>query len=308
MNVLKATASIMLCTLSISAWKARKFDGKITEEVYKTHQIEDAGRYNKRLLLRSAESYSRVCSIEGEMRRYWETHTLEYDQKSVRILPTSIFMKYTAEMRRLEEKFWMAIDEFIADYPNLKAAARESKTLGPVYREDDYPTSDVLRTKFGVRQFIRPFPNSHALGVDLPEHELAKLKAALDKDAEESIRNANRDIVGRLYEAVSTLATTLYLNESPRLDVANKVKTLCELLPQLNFSDDPVLNQILEEAQLHLGDLSGAVLKESAYARSDAASKASRLEGMMAAFMGAAPVTTAATPLTVSSPQLRLVA
>lgn len=307
-DVKKASASIMLCTLSISAWQARKFDDKITSEVEKAHQVKDAGRYNKRLLLSTAESYNHLKSVEREMRSYWETHTLEYDQKAVRILPTSMYMEFAGTMRQLQEKFFIAVEEFLADYENLKTAARESTSLGPLYREGDYPGVIELRQKFSVRLFIRPFPNAEALGVDLPEDVLATLKADIDKQAADSIRVANRDLVGRLYEAVSKLMATLYTKENVRLDVANNVKSLCSLLPKLNFSSDPELTRILDEAQRHLGTLSGAELKDSAYARSNAAVQASKLEGMMAAFMGGAPVKTDDVPLSTASPQLRLVA
>ncbi|MEW6343088.1 MAG: hypothetical protein AB1704_20695 [Pseudomonadota bacterium] len=311
-TITEISSSVMLCNLSVSAWKARKFDGKVTAEVEEQHQVEDAGRYNKRLLMRTALSYNEVTRIEGEMRRYWESHTLDYKQKSIRILPTAMYMDFVQDMRRLRERFEMAVSLFLSDYPNLKEAARVSQSLGPLYREEDYPTQAQLQEKFRVSLTILPFPNASQFGVDLPADMLTSLKSDLDKHVEYSIKTANRDLVGRLYEAVSKLAATLYLNDSPRLDVANNVKSLCELLPKLNFSNDPDLNRILDEAKLHLGGLSGADLKQSAFARATAAAKASELESMMAAFMGGAPAVpasvTAVEAAKANTTQLRLVA
>jgi hypothetical protein len=307
-NITEVSSTVMLCNLSVSAWKARKFDGKVTAEIDEQHKVEDAGRYNKRLLLRTASSYNEVTRIEGEMRRYWETHTLDYKQKSIRIMPTAMYMEFVEEMRRLREKFEMAVSVFLADYPDLKEAARVSPSLGALYREEDYPTQAELKEKFRVSLTILPFPNASQFGVDLPADVLTSLKSELDKHVEHSIKTANRDLVGRLYEAVSKLASTLYLNDSPRLDVANNVKSLCALLPKLNFSNDPELTRILDEAQRHLGGLSGAELKESAFARATAAAKASEIESMMATFMGGAPAVPAAPIEKQNTMQLRLVA
>jgi hypothetical protein len=306
-SITDVASNVMLCGLSVSSWKARKFDDKITAEVEQAHKVEDAGRYNKRLLRKTAMSYNEVLRIEGEMRRYWEKHTLDYKQDAVRLLPTLMYMDFVEELRRLREKFESAISVFLADYPSLKEDARLSPSLGPLFREEHYPTQAELRQKFAVRLTILPFPNAEQFGVSLPQDVLSALRSDIEKHVEFSIKAANQDIVGRLYEAVSKLASTLYLTDSPRLDVANNVRTLCALLPKLNFSGDPALSAILEEAQQHLGNLSGAQLKESAHARAQAAAKASEIESMMAAFMGnaAAAVPVAETP---SMPQLRLVA
>jgi hypothetical protein len=71
-----------------------------------------------------------------------------------------------------------------------------------------------------------------------------------------------------------------------RLDVANNVRELCALLPKLNFSNDPKLTHILEQAKTHLAVHTGADLKESSVLRSQVATKAQEIEGLMAAFMG----------------------
>jgi len=200
------------------------------------------------------------------------------------------------------------VSVFLDDYPDLMEEARVSPSLGALYREGDYPTRAELKEKFRVSLTILPFPNASQFGVDLPDDMLMSLKSDLDKHVEHSVKAANRDLVCRLFEAVSKLATTLYVNDSPRLDVANNVKSLLELLPKLNFSNDPDLNRILDEAKRHLGSLSGAELKDSPFARATAAAKASEIEGMMAAFMGGSPAVPAASVSKANSMQLRLVA
>ncbi|MBB5511004.1 hypothetical protein HDG35_007301, partial [Paraburkholderia sp. JPY681] len=126
-------------------------------------------------------------------------------------------------------------------------------------------------------------------GVDLPADVLTDLRSEIDQHVLASISTANNDLVGRLYEAVSKLADKLYGATDVRLGVTNQVRELCELLPKLNFTNDPKLNHILEQAKTHLAVHTGADLKESSVLRSQVAAKASEIEGLMAAFMGGAP-------------------
>src|SRR5471032_2110127 len=83
-------SKVMLCSVTISSWVARRFDGKVTEEVEKTHHAKGLGRFNKRLLPEHAPSFAEVLSIGGRMRSYFYAHTLQYDQLGVRLLPTMI--------------------------------------------------------------------------------------------------------------------------------------------------------------------------------------------------------------------------
>lgn len=172
--------------------------------------------------------------------------------------------------------------------------------MNTLYNEADYPSLAELKGKFGVKLSVLPFPDASQFGVDLPNDVLTTLRTEIDEHAMASIQTANHDLVGRLYEAVSTMASRLYASGNVRLDVANHVRELCDLLPKLNFSNDPKLAHILTEAKQHLAAHNGAELKESSVLRSQVATKATEIEGLMAAFMGGAP----AVPLTdqVSAP------
>jgi hypothetical protein len=92
---------------------------------------------------------------------------------------------------------------------------------------------------------------------------LTSLRGEIDQHVMRSINNANQDIVHRLYDAVSAMANRLYASNNVRMDVADNVRELCGLLPKLNFSNDPQLVHILEQAKRHLAVHTGNDLKES---------------------------------------------
>jgi hypothetical protein len=305
MNITDIQSKVMLCTVNVSCWVARRFDGKATEEVEQIHKTKGIGRFNKRLLPENAPSYAEVVAFSNRIRAHYYAHTLKYDQLAVRLLPTMVYMEFVDHMRKLKDEYDLAVSVFQTDYLDLKEKARAE--LNGLFNEADYPTLAAMNEKFGVRMSVLPFPDASQFGVDLPENVLTDLRKDIDQHVMASIATANNDLVGRLFEAVSKMASRLYAQGNVRLDVANNVRELCELLPKLNFSNDPRLTHILEQAKKHLAAYTGAELKESSVLRSQVAAKAHEIEGLMAAFMGSAPPvieTEAHTPAL----QLRLVA
>ena len=299
-------SKVMLCSVTISTWVARRYDGKVTEEVEKSHQAKGIGRFNKRLLPEYAPSFAEVLTLASRIRSYFYDHTLKYDQLGVRLLPTMVYMEFAEKMRSLKDEFDLAVSVFQTDYLDLKERGRIE--LNGLFNEADYPTLAELSTKFGVKMAVLPFPDASQFGVELPDDVLTTLKTELDQHVLASISSANDDLVGRLYEAVSQMASRLYASGNVRLDVANNVRELCALLPKLNFSNDPKLTHILEQAKTHLAVHTGADLKESSVLRSQVATKAQEIEGLMAAFMGMSPVSPIPDVAELDTPQLRLVA
>ncbi|KMZ11466.1 hypothetical protein BHUM_05433c [Candidatus Burkholderia humilis] len=264
MDITSIQSKVMLCSVTISTWIARRYDGKVTEEVENKRHTKGIGRFNKRLLPEHAPNFAEVVTLAVRIRSYFYDHTLKYDQLGVHLLPTMVYMDFAEKMRSLKDEFDLAVSVFLNDYLNLKEAAREEL------------------------------------------NGLTTLKSELDQHVLASIATANDDLVRRLYEAVSQMANRLYATGNVRLDVANNVRELCALLPKLNFSNDPQLTHILEQAKTHLAVHTGAELKDSRVLRSQVASKAQEIEGLMAAFMGMQPE-----PMEVESDrslQLRLVA
>jgi len=308
MNITDLKSKVMLSSVTISTWHARRFDEKVTEEVEKTHQARGIGRFNKRLLPEHAPSYAEVVSIGNRIRTYYYAHTLKYDQLGVRLLPTMIYMEVAERMRALKDEFDLATSVFLTDYLDLKARAQAE--MNSLYNEADYPTLAELTGKFGVKLSVLPFPDASQFGVDLPADVLTNIRTEIDQHVLESIKSANNDLVGRLFEAVSTMANRLYTSNNVRLDVGNQVRELCALLPKLNFSDDPKLTHILEQAKTHLAVHTGAELKESSVLRSQVAAKATEIEGLMSVFMGSspAPLTDQVARQDAALPPLRLVA
>ncbi|SPK77481.1 conserved protein of unknown function (plasmid) [Cupriavidus taiwanensis] len=289
MNITHLTSRVMLATLNISVWRARRFDTRATQEVEAKHEAKDIGRFNKRLLTDGATSYKEVCAIGNRARALFDSHSLDYDQLGVRLLPTAVYMDVAEKLRALRDQFDAATAQFLADYPRLKDEARVA--LNGLFDEADYPTEAELRRKFGVRFSVLPFPDASQFGIDLPPDVLHGIREEMDAKVLGAVKTANNDLVSRLYEAVQHFANRLYGEGNVRLDVADKVRELSALLPRLNFSDDPVLTEILAKTQEQLACYTGAQLEDDPLLRLNVAERAMEIEAQMAAFMGGPPPT-----------------
>ncbi|MGC8213117.1 hypothetical protein [Ralstonia pseudosolanacearum] len=299
MNILDIHQRVMLASLGISVWRARRFDTRATEEVEKNHATKDIGRFNKKLLTDDAISYKSVCSVATQARAFFNAHTLEYDQLGVRLLPTAVYLKVADRLREFQDEFREATSSFLTEYPALKEQAKGA--LNGLYTEADYPTPEDLSTKFGMRLSPLPFPDASQFGINLPDNVLAGLKADMDERVFSAVKTANEDLVGRLYEAVQHFANRLYGARNVRLGVVDKVRELCDLLPTLNFTQDPALTDILNETRQHLACYTGAELKESPDLRQKVAEKAMEIEAQMAMYMTGALSTPASAPPSDSS-------
>ncbi|TWG87901.1 hypothetical protein L602_001500000340 [Cupriavidus gilardii J11] len=287
MNITNLTSRVMLSTLNVSVWRARRFDTRATQAVEAKHEAKDIGRFNKRLLTEGATSYKEVCAIGNRARSLFDSHSLDYDQLGVRLLPTTVYMDVAGKLRNLRDEFDAATEQFLVDYPRLKDEARVA--LNGLFDESDYPTEAELRKKFGIRFSVLPFPDASQFGIDLPSDVLQGIRDEMDSRVMSAVKTANNDLVGRLYEAVQHFANRLYGEGNVRLDVADKVRELSALLPKLNFSDDPALAEILAKTRDQLACYTGAQLKDDPLLRLDVAGRAMEIEAQMAAFMGSPP-------------------
>lgn len=277
---------VMLANLTISVWNARRLDKRATDEVAKNHnEAIPIGRYNKKLLPGEVKSYEKVCKLGSALRDFHYTQTMEYDQLGVRLLPAGIYMDYTAKLRELQRDFDTAVEEFLADYDNLVAQARVM--LNGLFNEGDYPTIETLRGKFGVSLRVLPFPDAEKFGVVLPEEELAGIRQDIEDQTQEAINNAMGDLWQRLYDVVARMSERLAQpNAIFRDSLVENVREICDLLPQMNFTEDQDLENLRKQVDEKLAIHEPETLRNDPLARNQAAKQAVEIQSMMAAFMG----------------------
>ena len=299
----------MLVAVHISQWTARKHDRSVSREVASTHNSEEKlGRYNKRLLA-GATKLDDIQTLAGKIRAYFYATTLPWSDEGLRILPATLFFDLTSKMKEFEQEFHIAVQDFIEEYPQYVESTRPQ--LNGLFCAEDYPAAEELRAKFGMSLEILPIPSSEDFRVQLSEEQKTIISQQIDENVRNSLAKSNRDLWFRTYEVISHFALRLR-DPDARLhaSIFAKVAEMAELLPKLNITDDPALNELARKVKIELCEFSVSTLRNHPSLRADTAAKAFCLANQMDATLKELADTPegAASPAvgTISSPLLFL--
>ncbi len=279
----------MLCSLSISMWLARKHDPDALQEIAHRHGAQaDAGRYHKVLLPKAA--LAEIQKIVSDARQEHYFMTLPWDDNGYRVLPAAAYMDHTEKMRELSNQFTPAVEALAREFGKLVEDAKVR--LGGLFRPEDYPTPDGLRSKFSFETKVMPLPDAGDFRVTLGDEEKERIKRQITTAVEASLQVASRDLWLRLYEAVTHLAERLQAYqvteegvEHPFRDsvVTNLVK-LVDILPKLNVTADLELERLAAQVRASLL-VDPQELRKSESVRTETAKAAAAIAQRMAGYM-----------------------
>ncbi len=274
------TERAMLAAIHISIWTAVKHDRKISRDVASQHGAhESAGRYNKQLL-RGAEKLEALRSLAGQIRQTFYKITLPWSDEGYRLLPAHFYFQLTTQIREFEAAFARSVDEFLEIYPSYIEQVRPE--LNGLFREEDYPTVEKLRGKFGLKLEVLPIPSGNDFRVTLSEEEQARVAREIDESVRQSLNRGTRDLWIRLTEVVRHMVERLNEPESRfHASLVTNVFDLVELLPRLNVNHDEELNRFAAEVKDRLCGFSAHDLKRNEVLRATTASDAAQILSKM---------------------------
>ncbi len=237
------TERAMLAAVHISIWTAVKHDRKISRDVASQHGAhQGAGRYNKQLL-RGADKLDELRTLAGQIRQYFYKITLPWSDEGFRLLPSNFYFDLMAKIREFESSFEQGVESFLTVYPQYIDQVRPE--LNGLFREEDYPSVDKLREKFGVKLEILPIPSGGDFRVQMSVEEQARVSREIDANVRQSLTRGTEDLWKRLREVVSHMVDRLNEPESRfHASLVTNVFDLVEILPRLNVNGDAELNRL----------------------------------------------------------------
>ena len=258
----------MIANLNIRSWTARKHDRAVSNEVDAAHNAQEGGRYNKLLIDKSA--LDPLTKHAGRVREYHYSLTLPWGDNGDRLLPAKAYMDYTATMRKLKDEYASYARTFEASYPQLVADARQR--LGTMYDANDYPPISDIRDRFDIRVAFQPVPDAKDFRVDVGDEALAEIKASINEAVAERQAGAVKECWVRLNDVIGKLYTMM-IKDKPifRDSIIDNVKDLISMLPKLNITNDPALNEVCKKVSLVVNSTSPHYLRKSARMRNDVA-------------------------------------
>lgn len=252
----------MLVEFNASVWTARKLDKSTTAEVQQAKQAKakNAARVNKHLLAGTTELED-IISFVQKVRLYVATNTVPWSDRGMRLLPTAKFMEFDDDMKAFENEFVAKVNDFIQIYPTLITA--QAMALGSLFNRAEFPDVNDIARKFDFKFTYLPLPTAGDFRVDVGMAAQEELKARLNEVYAKRIEVAVSDVRERLTEAVKHLADQLtveYVGKEakPRRfyeSTLETAKNLCELVPALNITNDPRIEEVRAELERIVGGI-----------------------------------------------------
>jgi hypothetical protein len=229
------TDAAMLVYIKIGVWSARKLDKKQTQKtVADAGATADSARVNKHLLASADSKLKDIQRKANQIRDFIEVNTLPWDDAGNRLLSNAQALTVVGPLKTLEDEFYALVDEFVAEYPVIRAQAVAN--LGDMGDDSDYPQPDVVRSKFSVRVSFSPVPLDFGdVRMGMTEAQAKAWQGAHEAAIKRQTNEALRAAYERLREMLERYSDRL----TPRTDD----------LGSLNVFKDPALDQLLARLQ-----------------------------------------------------------
>jgi hypothetical protein len=292
MSITSITAAAMLGSINISVWEARKQDKKTAEEVAvsKGARSKRAATVHKHLFS-ECPALESIKSLRGEVRQWFNTTTLPWDDNGRRIVTTAQYLDITAQAAKYEQQFNALVRAFLATYST--EISKQAFEMGALFDRNEYPHEDEVAAKFRFSYVVEPLPMSGDFRVDIGNEAKNQLAEQYERQIAERVSGAVADAWERVKTQVEWVrermdAVLAYdpdaVEENKTLDddgnvVSVEIKkkrrpklydsmleqglALTNLLKDLNITNDPRLEEARRDLESALSRVDIDSLRES---------------------------------------------
>lgn len=280
------TNKAMLVTLNISQWTARKMDRKVSGDVAKQNNIDPKlGSYYKSLI--DKDALSPISQNANAARDLHYRMTLPWADNGQRILSNAAFMDYMSEMKSHQRTHESLVATLAAMYPDLRNEARSK--LGALFNDAEYPTVDQLVMKFGFAVNVMPMPSSQDFRCSLDPAVVDSIRNDIEGRVTGAAKVAIQDAFDRANEVLNRYLERLADDDKVfRNSMVEQAIEVADMLPKLNFVDDPNLNALAKEIKDRITKYRPDELRNSPTARREAHTAAKEIKQDFAEFFGLA--------------------
>lgn len=171
-------------------------------------------------------------------------------------------MEFMPKMSALTSKFDDAADQLVVVYPSLLREAESG--LGDLFDRKEYPAISEIRSKFWVEFTIDPVNESGDFRATVADDEVDRLKADLERRNDVKIARAMNNSWTRLYDVVKSMAERFEKSKDNQFhdSIVGNITRLTSILPALNITKDPKLEEMRKEIEQRLCGNSGRALRE----------------------------------------------
>jgi hypothetical protein len=276
------TSSAVLVEMNISVWTANKLDKGATEGVLTSNGATsgDAAQVRKNLMA-GTSARKEIADYAAGCRLWHNTRTLPWADKGARLLPTSLFLDYKAEANIRRDTFNQMVDTFIGNYPALVQTA--SNYMGTLFNQDDYPSANTVREKFGYRMVFSPVPESGDFRLDLPKQDILEMAQSYESAFNDRLAEAMRTPWEQLHKMLGSMSAKLTEGDDDTKKrwhdtFVTNAQEMCAMLTHLNVAKDPKLEAARRQLESAMVGVDIEDIKDDELIRADLKGK---LDGIL---------------------------
>jgi hypothetical protein len=234
-----------------------------------------SGKFYKQLF-RENDKIKRLFSKQNDLYAWHIKYTLPWMDGGVRILPAKFYDEYIDTVGKKRTELEQLLSELEPEYATL--VTEDQARLGTLARSIDYPSFEVLTSKFGIDVRLFPIPSSSDFRVAVSEDA----KRELDSFIEDTKIKAKEDMYQRVKVVLDTIIEQC-AKEKPRLHTTLLTNTgnLADVLGILNVHDDDDIKSIAGELSLLANSVSMFNLRTSVNSRNELVQGAKRIKDLM---------------------------
>ncbi len=285
--------SLLMASLYAPTWTARKLDKKVTAQAKAANGVDestDAGNFNK-LILPDCPELKACGSYIGHARQWFYLRTAPWgEQRGTRVLKAEEYMDTMASFGDLKAGLVPVLAAFEAVYPE-KIALMEYELQG-MFNVNDYPSWDVVASKFQLVLSVQPLPNAADVRVltEIPQHIRDEIEQELMKEQNSVYEASIKHALEKLMAPVAHMAKQLKAyqdGETKKIyaSLVDNVREMGEAASRLNIARDPEIEKLAAAALSLVDGVTQKDLKDSDGFRVEQQRKAEALARRIAAVM-----------------------
>lgn len=275
------TSSAVIVEMNISVWTAHKIDRAATDDVLvSNHATREAGQFRKNLMA-GTTLRKEIADYAAGCRNWHNTRTLPWADRGPRLLPTSLFMDYKAELNVRRGTFETMVERFGQMYPQLVQDA--PNRLGTLFDPNDYPALDEVLSKFDFKVTFSPVPEAGDFRLDIPMQDLDSLRDEYESSFNARLAESMRAPWQQLHDMLTGMSAKLTEDGETKKrwhdSFVTNAQDLCQMLTHLNVTKDPKLEEARRELEYAMLGADIDDIKGSAVTRVDMKSKIDAILG-----------------------------
>lgn len=260
----------LIVSVEVNVWSAQKQDRNISEEVTSAYKADkDAARVVKHLLA-GDPTHKMILKHRQNVYNWMKRRTYDWSGSN-RYLPFIQIEQFKTEFRQMESDFNDLVEKFVSRYPDIVSGMAFKQ--GDMFKQDEYPTVDELRTRFKMKLFISDVPAGDfrcAIAKDIADD----LKQHYKEQANDRVQEIMRDATERLVVFIKRIANVCREAEcdaegkqkkKPKIyeGTIEGAKELCQSLEAFNLTGDKELEEMRLSLLNILNDVTAKDLRDS---------------------------------------------